>query len=252
MIEEKRDLIEDQIKSILFNMDAEKRPRVFGKRDEQRCHPLPTILDLDAGQVALAMWRGSPGSGHKEPRVRRGWRGQPRPARDVGTARDLLSARRSSARLPAQHLDRGAGRHPRHGRHRLPLHGARGMPTANTATFTPDGRRGRALDRPGAVHRPSTHVFANLGDGTYFHSGLLAIRASVAAGVNITYKLLYNDAVAMTGGQQVDGELDRAADRAPAGRRGRQALVIVTDEPEKYCRRADFAAGRRRSNTAAI
>ncbi|MDP1656200.1 MAG: indolepyruvate ferredoxin oxidoreductase family protein [Hylemonella sp.] len=81
------------------------------------------------------------------------------------------------------------------------------------------------------------HVFANLGDGTYFHSGILAIRQSIAAGVNITYKILYNDAVAMTGGQQV-GERPEGHSVVQIAQsmraEGAQKITIVTDEPEKY------------------
>jgi indolepyruvate ferredoxin oxidoreductase len=81
------------------------------------------------------------------------------------------------------------------------------------------------------------HIFANLGDGTYFHSGLLAIRQSIAAGVNITYKILYNDAVAMTGGQAIGERPEghsvlQIAESLHA--EGAMKVVIVTDEPEKY------------------
>jgi indolepyruvate ferredoxin oxidoreductase len=82
-----------------------------------------------------------------------------------------------------------------------------------------------------------SHVFANLGDGTYFHSGLLAIRQSIAAGVNITYKILYNDAVAMTGGQQI-GERPEGHSVAQIAQsmraEGAANIVVVTDEPQKY------------------
>lgn len=81
------------------------------------------------------------------------------------------------------------------------------------------------------------HIFANLGDGTYFHSGLLAVRQSIASGVNITYKILYNDAVAMTGGQQV-GERPEGHSVVQIAQsmraEGTTKIVIVTDEPEKY------------------
>jgi indolepyruvate ferredoxin oxidoreductase len=78
------------------------------------------------------------------------------------------------------------------------------------------------------------HIFANLGDGTYFHSGLLAIRAAVAAHASITYKILYNDAVAMTGGQPVDGVLTVPQIAAQMQAEGVVKTVVVTDEPEKY------------------
>ncbi|MBG9388847.1 indolepyruvate ferredoxin oxidoreductase family protein [Caenimonas aquaedulcis] len=133
----------------------------------------------------------------------------------------------------------------------------------NTSTVVPEGSRAMAgigchfmatwMDRatigftqmggegvPWVGQQPFTteqHVFANLGDGTYFHSGLLAIRQSIASGVNITYKVLYNDAVAMTGGQQV-GERPEGHSVIQIAHslmaEGVSRLVVVTDEPEKY------------------
>ena len=78
------------------------------------------------------------------------------------------------------------------------------------------------------------HVFQNIGDGTYNHSGYMALRASIASGVNVTYKILYNDAVAMTGGQTNDGNLTvrKIADQVAA--EGAKRVVVVSDEPKKY------------------
>jgi indolepyruvate ferredoxin oxidoreductase len=87
------------------------------------------------------------------------------------------------------------------------------------------------------------HVFQNLGDGTYYHSGLLAIRAAAAARVNITYKILFNDAIAMTGGQPHDGPLDPALISRQVAAEGARKIVVVTDEPDKYPAQVDFAPG---------
>ena len=87
------------------------------------------------------------------------------------------------------------------------------------------------------------HVFQNIGDGTYYHSGLLAIRACVAAGVNITFKVLFNDAVAMTGGQPLDGPLTPIAISQQVYAEGVRKVVVVSDEPEKYPVGAAFAPG---------
>jgi indolepyruvate ferredoxin oxidoreductase len=87
------------------------------------------------------------------------------------------------------------------------------------------------------------HVFVNLGDGTYTHSGVLAVRAAVAAKVNVTYKLLFNDAVAMTGGQPIDGGLTVPRLTRQLAAEGVGPIVVVTDEPGKYPPDAGFAAG---------
>jgi indolepyruvate ferredoxin oxidoreductase len=88
------------------------------------------------------------------------------------------------------------------------------------------------------------HVFQNLGDGTYFHSGLLAIRQAIAAGANITYKLLYNDAVAMTGGQPVDGSISVAEIARQVEAEGAKRVVVVSDDAGKYeGHEGEFPAG---------
>jgi indolepyruvate ferredoxin oxidoreductase len=130
----------------------------------------------------------------------------------------------------------------------------------NTSTRVPEGSRGMAgigchymvtwMDRStqvftqmggegtpwiGQCHfTEEKHVFANIGDGTYYHSGLLAIRAAVAAKVNITYKILFNDAVAMTGGQPVEGQITVPMIARQVLAEGVNPVVVVTDEPEKY------------------
>jgi indolepyruvate ferredoxin oxidoreductase len=112
----------------------------------------------------------------------------------------------------------------------------------NTATFTHMGGEGA----PWIGQAPFTdekHIFANLGDGTYFHSGLLAVRAAVAAKVTMTYKILYNDAVAMTGGQRHDGPLDPAMISRQIAAEGVRPIVVVTDEPGKYPRGTAWAEG---------
>src|SRR5687767_2423472 len=112
----------------------------------------------------------------------------------------------------------------------------------STSTFTHMGAEGA----PWIGQAPFTkekHIFANLGDGTYFHSGILAIRAAVAAKVTMTYKILYNDAVAMTGGQRHDGPLDPAIISRQIAAEGVKPIVVVTDEPEKYPHGTAWAPG---------
>ena len=116
------------------------------------------------------------------------------------------------------------------------------MPDRHTATLTHMG--GEGVNWIGqAPFTAERHVFQNLGDGTYAHSGLMAIRAAAAAGVNITYKILYNDAVAMTGGQPVEGAMTVPQIAQQVLAEGARRVVVVADEPGKYPKHAGFPAG---------
>ena len=87
------------------------------------------------------------------------------------------------------------------------------------------------------------HIYQNLGDGTYNHSGSLAIRAAVQSGASLTYKILYNDAVAMTGGQRVDGSLDPAIITRQVHAEGVRRIAVVSDDPKKYSNALQWAPG---------
>ena len=112
----------------------------------------------------------------------------------------------------------------------------------STATYTQMGAEGANWIGQ-AQFTEEKHVFVNIGDGTYYHSGLMAIRAAIASGANMTYKILFNDAVAMTGGQPMDGPLTVAAITRQVHAEGSAKVVVVTDEPDKYPNNPGFADG---------
>ena len=241
VVEEKRPLIESQTKEILFG--TPNTPRVSGKTDGAGQALLPLHGELTPSIIARAL---------------------------VARLKPLVGAD-LQAKLDARiaFLDVREG----------PL--AKALPIAvrtpyfcsgcphNTSTRVPEGSRALAgigchymaqwMDREtstfthmgaegvtwaGAAHfTDEKHVFVNIGDGTYFHSGLLAIRAAVSAKVNATYKVLFNDAVAMTGGQRHDGPLNPWLISQQLHAEGVTPIMVVTDEPEKYPASTAWAPG---------
>jgi len=255
VVEEKRQMIEYQLKEELYNWRSDVRPHVLGKFDEtdgdhsggEWSVPNPSEhwllrpkADLTPALIAQALAKRLKKLGVPDDIVRRmDARLQVIAAREQGL-KD--SGQESVDRLPwfcsgcphntSTRVPEGSRAVAGIGCHYM----VNWMPDRNTSTFTQMGGEGVTWVGQ-APFTTDQHIFSNLGDGTYFHSGLLAIRQSIASGVNITYKVLYNDAVAMTGGQRV-GE-------RPEGHsvlqimtsllsEGVKKLVIVTDEPEKY------------------
>ncbi|MBA4264013.1 MAG: indolepyruvate ferredoxin oxidoreductase, partial [Comamonadaceae bacterium] len=257
VVEEKRQVIEYQLKEELYNWRSDVRPNVLGKFDEvegdhtggEWSMPNPsahTLLranaDLSPAIIARAVAR----------RLRKLGLPEDVQAR-IDAQLAILTAQEQSMQTLLTQGVQGAERQPWF---------CSGCPH-NTSTRVPEGSRAMAgigchfmtiwMDRatvgftqmggegvPWMGQQPFSneqHMFANLGDGTYFHSGLLAVRQSIAAGVNITYKILYNDAVAMTGGQQV-GERPEGHSVVQIAQsmraEGAVKITIVTDEPEKY------------------
>ena len=255
VVEEKRQIIEYQLKEELYNWRADVRPNVLGKFNEvggsgefdggEWSQPNPsanTLLranaDLSPALIARAIAQRLKTLGLDADTTAR-----------IDAQLALLDGKERAMQTTTVKADR------------QPWF-CSGCPH-NTSTRVPEGSRAMAgigchfmsiwMDRstvgftqmggegvPWVGQQPFSHdqhMFANLGDGTYFHSGILAVRQSIAAGVNITYKVLYNDAVAMTGGQQV-GERPEGHSVLQIAQsmraEGAAKITIVTDEPEKY------------------
>ena len=254
VVEEKRQVIEYQIKEELYNWRSDVRPNVLGKFDEpegdtnggewSRPNPSDNWLlrakaDLTPAIIARAIAKRLKKLPMPEDVLAR-----------METRLAVLDAKERAALVVQTETGERApwfcSGCPHNTSTRVP-EGSRAVAgigchymtvwmDRSTSTFTQMGGEGV----PWVGQQPFTtdkHIFANLGDGTYFHSGLLAVRMSIASGVNITYKVLYNDAVAMTGGQRVG---ERAEGHTvlqimnSLTSEGVSKLVIVTDEPEKY------------------
>ena len=239
IVEEKRPLIEGQVKDILYNMPAERRPRVFGKRDGENRIVLPAHDDLTAVQIARAIAARILPFVEDEALVAR-----------IGRLSDVDAARLASL-APVQRTPYFCSGCPHNTSTRVP-EGSRALAgigchwmaqamDRSTATYTHMGGEGANWIGQ-APYVPTRHVFQNLGDGTYFHSGLLAIRAAVAARINITYKILFNDATAMTGGQRHDGTLNPQRITHQIRAEGVERIAVVSDDIDKYAGQEPFAA----------
>ncbi len=238
VVEEKRSLIEVQVREELYGRDH--APILVGKHDEKGAWLFPVKGALDPNMIALAV-------GERVLRY----------SFDAQVAARLKRMQDIEAR--------------RHDQKDIAVRTAyfcSGCPH-NTSTKLPDGARAYAgigchymvqwMDRETsgftqmggeganwigeAPFSTRGHVFQNLGDGTYNHSGVLALRAAVAAKVNITYKILFNDAVAMTGGQRHEGNLSVAAIAAQVRAEGVERIAIIADDPAKYPPGTSFPSG---------
>ncbi|MGE4242093.1 indolepyruvate ferredoxin oxidoreductase family protein, partial [Ramlibacter sp.] len=238
VLEEKRGSVETQLKDALYHLPAAQRPLVVGKLDERGEKLLPETSEFDPLTVARAFARRAAALLPDLPaRVAR-LEAAAVVASDAG-----VPARRpyfcsgcphnTSTKVPEGSRSGGGI-----GCHVMAL----SQPELKTSTFCQMGGEG-AQWIGAAPFSKTPHMFQNLGDGTYQHSGLLAVRAAVAAGTNITYKILYNDAVAMTGGQAAEGLIDPARITRQLAAEGVGRIALVSDAPSRWKGDGELAHG---------
>jgi len=235
VIEEKKSLIEQQAAAILIN--HADRPLLIGKVDEAASPLLSSVLPLEPAVIACAIADRLERSGLLDDALR------------SARASLILAVSVADATIPkrAPYFCSGCP----HNRSTVVPDGSVSMTGIGCHTMAnfvrPDvallptqmgGEGGNWIGLAPFTDTP--HIFQNMGDGTYYHSGTLAIRAAVAAGVNITYKILYNDAVAMTGGQPVDGPISVAAIAHQVKQEGVKRIVLLSDDPDRHRRAGDM------------
>ena len=238
VVEEKRSLIEVQVREELYG--TANQPVCIGKKDEQGNWLFPVKGALDPNDVAICI-------GERLLRVAPNDELAANVARLKSAQRALVETTDVAQRIPyfcsgcphntSTRVPEGSRAYAGIGCHYM----AQWMDRKTLGYTQMGGEGANWIGEAPFSQRP--HVFQNLGDGTYNHSGYLAVRAAIASGVNMTYKILFNDAVAMTGGQANDGGLTVPQIARQVAAEGAKRVVVVTDEPFKYPKDTDWPRG---------
>jgi indolepyruvate ferredoxin oxidoreductase len=235
VIEEKRPLIEPQLRDILYEAPEGARPRIHGKTGPDGAPLIPLSGEIAPDGIAQAL---APQLGGQFTGSIAALSAAPNPVKDPAPVLrrppHFCSGcpHNISTRVPEGHRALAGI-----GCHTLAL-----WSDPNTQTLTQMGGEGASWIGQ-APFTETPHVFTNIGDGTYYHSGVLAIRAALSASVNITFKLLFNDAVAMTGGQPVEGGLTVPAIARELAAEGVVRIIVVAEEPGHYAKADRFPEG---------
>jgi indolepyruvate ferredoxin oxidoreductase len=234
VVEDKRPLLEGLVKTALYDLPGDRRPRVIGKRDSEGKLLLPDTGIVTESDIAKALLDRLPANVVSFADAKFKLRATTTPARESRSPFFCSGCphNRSTRVIPGSGALAGIGCH----------YLVRFRDNAETDFFSQMG--GEGVQWVGQAPFTTTpHMFANLGDGTYVHSGILAIRQAIAAKTRITYKILFNGAVAMTGGQPVDTGLDVATLTRQLAAEGVARIAVVAEDPGRHNGGKDFAPG---------